>query len=110
MMKPLEENVDYELIPADTENESAWDIRILTGDYVETVIRFGNIRLEEDECIHYNFDIIYSPDLAVTIADEGIQSFAGKILNSVLETAIQEDSLVTQARNLDDTRFTTDDH
>ena len=46
----LEENVHYQLIPAeDTDNPQAWDIRILEGDYIETVIRFGNVALNEEK-------------------------------------------------------------
>ena len=34
----MQENVDYELIPV--ENEEHWQIRIKTGEYIETVFQF----------------------------------------------------------------------
>ena len=39
------ENIDYELIPSSTDDDH-WNVRFLTGDYVETVIAYGKISLE----------------------------------------------------------------
>ena len=49
----MKENIDYELIsPQDDPHEQAWHIRILTGDYVETVLAFGNISLDgKEDCL-----------------------------------------------------------
>ena len=59
----LEENVDYELVPVDGPNEMGWEIRILTGDFVETIIRYGQLRYhEEDDNIHFDFFVTKSPD------------------------------------------------
>ena len=46
-MTAMVEGTDYELVPADgTEalNDQAWDVRLTTGSFVETVLRFGNIK------------------------------------------------------------------
>lgn len=96
---PLVENQDYALIlPKDAENDQAWDIRILEGDYVETVIRFGNIAVAEGEDegrLNFNFVIQYTPDNDLTEEDEGLQDLAGRILVSVISDAIDKDELVT---------------
>jgi hypothetical protein len=45
-IKTLSEGVDYELVPSlEGENEQSWDVRILKGDFVESVIRFGILPL-----------------------------------------------------------------
>ena len=47
------EGIDYELIPAtDNENDQSWDIRILKGEFTESVLRFGNIAFDgENDCL-----------------------------------------------------------
>ena len=58
------ENTDYELIPSPNDS-TVWQVRLLTGDYVETIIEFDTIRLNEiKEHISFNFNIIESPDAA----------------------------------------------
>ena len=66
----MKQNVNYELIP---HNEDAWHVRILTGDFTETVFQFGSITIDEDDdggLMRYNFDIISTPD--PTIASDNI--------------------------------------
>lgn len=93
----LKENVDYELVPVDGLNDQGWEVRILTGDYVETVIRYGALRFDEsDGHIHYDFVVSYTPDSTVNEDVEGLQLRAGDILNSILETAVKEESLITR--------------
>lgn len=90
----LSEGVDYELIPS-PENDQSWWIRVLTGPYVETVIQFGAITINgPDEAIHYNFEIIESPDDTLSPDDENFQQFTGLILTDVIEMAITKDELM----------------
>jgi hypothetical protein len=92
----LTENVDFQLIPSDeSQNEQSWNIRVLKGDFVETVIVFGNIGYNgEDDLITFNFDVVSSPIDELTAFDEDLQSLAGDILASVMQTAVEEKSLV----------------
>ena len=63
----ISEGIDYELIPAAVDNEQAWDVRFLRGDYVETVIRYGNVAFDgKEKCLKFNFKIITSPDQELT--------------------------------------------
>ena len=82
MMK-MHENVDYELIP--TENEF-WQIRILSGHFVETVIQYGTLKVVDDH-LKFNFDIISSPIVDLDKENKGLQSVAKDILFSLLEDA-----------------------
>jgi len=94
----LSEGVDYELIPA-PDNEQAWNIRVLTGPYVETVVRFGAISINgPEEAINFNFEIIESPDDSLSPDDEQFQTFCGLVLHDVIEMAISKDELIMKDR------------
>ena len=96
------EGVDYELIPAtDNENDQSWDIRILKGEFTESVLRFGNIAFDgENDCLNFNFMIVSTPDTELTEANVALQDRAAEVLASVLEEAAQTGSL--QLGNPDD--------
>ena len=86
----LEETKDFELIPLD-ENEEAWAVRILEGDYVESVIQYGAVGFNKvKDCLTFNFAIVSSPDADLTNEDADFQIYAGKILESILTKGIEE--------------------
>lgn len=79
----MKENVDYELIP--NENES-WDVRILTGDFIETLIAFDVVALDEKaEQMKFDFSVKYTPTDDVTSENHELQLVAADILFDVLE-------------------------
>lgn len=82
-MTKLVENVHYELIPETIENQEIWNVRILRGVFVETVIRFGTLRVKKDR-IHFDFGIVSSPDPELNVENEGLQNTAAEILYSVI--------------------------
>lgn len=93
------EDHDYQLIPADTDNEQGWDIRILTGDFIETVIRFGNIAIDgNNDSIKFNFAVIQSPDDEATVDNDNLQEVAGKILGDVLDRHFESGHMVLDDR------------
>jgi len=79
------ENVDYELVPSEGEN---WDIRILSGNFTETVLKFGELKVSDDEeYMTFNFDVVSSPDGELSDSNTDLQEYASMILSSVLENA-----------------------
>ena len=71
------EGVHYELIPQGEENAQSWGIRIMEGDYVETVIRFGNISFDaEQDCLKFSYFIISSPIDNLVEDDVDLQLYA----------------------------------
>jgi len=88
-MKMLE-NTDYEIIPNPNDSHS-WQIRILTGDYTETVIQFGTIAFNEIKD-HFNFDftLIQSPDEDLTIDNEDLHNVLARILENIIENGSEE--------------------
>lgn len=88
-----EENVTYEFIPA-PESEEAWHIRIMAGQFNETVIKYGAIGFNEvaEDTMTFNFDIISSPDSELTEKDLTLQETAGVILQHIIAEAIKADN------------------
>lgn len=86
----LQENIDYQLIP--NENDENWSIRILEGYYAETIIRFDTIRLNENETLSFNFNVVFSPDPDVNEKDTTLQNYVGSVLYSVLESLEKADN------------------
>ena len=84
------ENKDYELIPNEEEN---WHVRILTGEYIETVFAFEALKINpEREELTFSVEIIYTPDPDVSTDDPEFQKIAGDILFDVLENISKEQS------------------
>lgn len=96
------EGVHYELIAPDVPNDQAWDIRVLEGEFVESILRFGNVAVNgKDNCLNFNFNIISSPDPDLTVAYEPLQLFAGAVLEDILEQAIASGKIDMQDVNED---------
>lgn len=83
----FKENVDYELIPGEGEN---WDIRILTGEFVETVINYKQLQVADDgEHLTFNFNIVTSPDEGLDAeTNVDLQNTAAMILSDILENSV----------------------
>lgn len=89
----LEENKDYELIPQ--EETEGWDVRLI-DKYPETVIRFGNIRMDGrkgDPIIKYGFKLVSTPDPDLNKSDEIFQNYIGDILFAIMKRGIEEGTL-----------------
>ena len=96
----LSEDIHYQIIPQEGTDDN-WDVRLIE-DYPETVIRFGNIKLEgdgpddEEGYISFNFEIVFTPDSQLTIEDLTFQQYCGRILNSIIEMSLLEGSVVAR--------------
>ena len=82
------ESKDYELIPLEDDTES-WGVRILTGEFSETVIKYGNVGFEgegDDMVMKFNFDIISTPDEDLEVeTNTEVQELARDILITIFE-------------------------
>lgn len=93
------ENTDYELVPL-KEQEDAWGIRIMTGQFVETVIAFGNVSFNKvKDHLQYNFAIIESPDSELTSESEELQEVASKILESIISEGVKDGTVTFRDRD-----------
>jgi len=95
----LKENIDYQLVPA-PDHDQDWAVRVLTGDYVETVLKYGAIGFNEEEegLMTFNFEVVESPDTDLSAADEDLQEYAGDLLQQIIKQAIEEGTLITKEK------------
>lgn len=93
------EGTDYELVPVgESSNEQAWHVRILTGDFVETVVVFGNIKFDGvNDLLRYNFSVVYSPMEGLSSENSPeLQLKVTVILQNILEVAYSDGTLATK--------------
>jgi hypothetical protein len=94
------EGIDFQLIPTDDDNAQGWDIRILKGDFIETVIRFGNISFNGPlKCLNFNYTIVYSPDDSLAVSNVELQEYVGSILETILDEAAGNGTLAMKDIN-----------
>jgi len=98
MSQKLVELKDYELIPAE-DDDQAWAVRVVTGDYVETVLRFGAIAIKEDGIMTFNFTVVSSPNPDLTSEDVDLQEYAGDLLQAIIVDGIESGSIITKERD-----------
>ena len=94
----LVENKDYEIIP-DKGDEQAWNVRILSGLYTETVLKYGVVKFNgkgKEKYMSFNFDIIYTPDTELTKECVELQEFAGLMLEQIMARGIEEGNVITR--------------
>lgn len=102
ILEKLSENVHYDIIPAN--REDGWDVRILEV-FPETVISYGAIEFvgkdknDKDGQLAFNFTIISTPDPDLTINDLTLQEYSGRILNSILDTAVSDGTMIARDKN-----------
>ena len=89
-MSKMLENKDYELIPSSSDS-TVWHVRILSGAFTETIVKFGSISFNEvKDHFSFNFDIIETPDSSLHISNEDLQFAAARILEDIIERGEKE--------------------
>tara|TARA_B100001248_G_C27331784_1_gene431800 strand:+ start:301 stop:615 length:315 start_codon:yes stop_codon:yes gene_type:complete len=94
----LVENKHYEIIP-DKGDEQAWNVRVLSGLYTETVLKYGVVKFNgkgEEKYMSFNFDIVYTPDTELTKESVELQEFAGLMLEQIMAKGIEEGNVMTR--------------
>tara|TARA_B100000900_G_C20418773_1_gene650034 strand:+ start:163 stop:465 length:303 start_codon:yes stop_codon:yes gene_type:complete len=94
-MNELIELKDYELIP-DSKNKELWNVRVLEGQYAETVLKFGTISFNKvgKDTMSFNFDIVSSPDPELTVDNIELQEYAGILLEAIIRDGIDSGSVL----------------
>lgn len=84
----LSEGVDYEFIPSPNDNQ-AWQVRMLSGPFPETVIQFDNLQINgKEEQINFNFTIVETPEEDLTTDNIELQQACGSVLFYILEDSL----------------------
>lgn len=96
------ENVDYELVPVTyANNDQAWEVRLLTGEFCESVIRIGNIAVDgKADNLTFNFTVSSSPipDLDPD-TNVDLQNEVGETLIAIIEDSIENNALVIRDKD-----------
>ena len=93
--KKLSEGIHFDIIPA-PDDPKAWHIRI-TEEYPETVIQFGAVEFDgKTDMLHFDMEIISSPDPDLTTEDLTFQEYCARILSEVIEISLTHGSVVAQ--------------
>lgn len=96
------ENVDYQLVPVE-DMPDAWAVRILKGDFIETVIAYGAISFNEvKDHLTYNFVVVTSPNDQAVVENEELQEVASDILSSIIANGIDDGSVEFKDKNADE--------
>jgi len=93
---PLVENVHYRLVPSE-ESDKAWNIEIISGEFVETVLSFDTVGINKiKDCATFNFNVVNSPESEyINESNVDLQEYAGRILISLIERSIEDKTLIT---------------
>ena len=92
----LKENKHYEIIP-DKGDDQAWNVRILSGMFTETVLKYGVVKFNgKKKDMTFNFDIVYTPDTELTVSNLELQEFAGIMLEQIMAQGIRDGEVITR--------------
>ena len=92
----LVENKHYEIIP-DKTDDKAWNVRVLSGPYTETVIKYGVVKFNgKKKDMTFNFDIVYTPDTELKVSNLRLQEFAGIMLEQIMAQGIRDNEIITR--------------
>ena len=92
----LQENKHYEIIP-DKGDDQAWNVRILSGTFTETVLRYGVVKFNgKKKDMTFNFDIVYTPDTELNVSNKKLQEFAGVMLEQIMAQGIRDNEVITR--------------
>lgn len=92
----LTENEHYEIIP-DKGDDQAWNVRILSGMFTETVLKYGVVKFNgKEKNMSFNFDIVYTPDTELKVSDLKLQEFAGMMLEQIMAQGIRDGEVITR--------------
>ena len=92
----LTENEHYEIIP-DKGDDQAWNVRILSGMFTETVLRYGVVKFNgKEKNMSFNFDIVSTPDTELNVSNLELQDFAGMMLEQIMAQGIRDGEVITR--------------
>ena len=92
----LKENKHYEIIHDKTDDQ-AWNVRILSGMFTETVLKYGVVKFNgKKKDMTFNFDIVYTPDTELTVSDLKLQEFAGIMLEQIMAQGFRDGEVITR--------------
>lgn len=98
----MKENEDYELVPLD-DDPDAWGVRIMSGQFIETVILFDAIGFNKvKDNLTFSFNVYSSPDSELTPDNIELQNHCTKLLESIIMTGIEDGTVQLKESDADE--------
>lgn len=93
LKKPLE-GVDYSVVPISfIDDENAWQVQVLRGDYADNYFIYTEIEYNgKTQQLKFKLDVV--KDNEWVAADQSIQDYAFNILTDIIRKGIADGSLV----------------
>jgi hypothetical protein len=92
----LKENEHYEIIP-DKGDDQSWNVRILSGTFTETVLKYGVVKFNgKKKNMTFSFDIVSTPDTELDVSNLELQNFAGMMLEHIVAQGIRDGEVITR--------------
>ena len=77
------ENKNFVLVPE--EDQNFWKVRILTGDFIETVFQYGTVKFDQNNhTVSFTYEVVYTPDPSFDLQTAEFKKVASDILHSLL--------------------------
>lgn len=103
-MRKLMDNVDFKFVISDGDKDFV-RIQILTGEYKDTLFKFGKVGIEEKEgeaFLQFDFDVISSPIKKVAKQIE-FRNYIGDILLNIITSKLDIEEGYYDENGTDDT-------
>jgi hypothetical protein len=103
-MKKFTEGVDYTYVISEDDKNSV-HIKLLSGDYADTVFKYGKVGFKEEEndlvYLQFDYNVIESPIKKVE-KDENFKNYLGDLLSSIITGNLEiEESYYDENRTND---------
>lgn len=103
-MRKLMDNVDFKFVVSESDSNYV-HIQILTGDYADTVFKFGKVGIEEvgeEAFLQFDYDVISSPIKKVD-KDLEFKNYIGDILLNIVLSKLDIEEGYYDENGTDDT-------
>ena len=99
----MRETVDYEYV-VDEKDKTSVHIKLLTGDYKDTVFKYGKVGVKEEgdkAYLQFNFDVIYSP---IRKLDKKLEfrNYIGDLLSTIITKQLDVEETYYDENRTDD--------
>lgn len=101
----MREAVDYEYV-VDEKDKSSVHIKLLTGEYKDTVFKYGKVGVKEEDdkaYLQFNFDVIQSPIKKLEKKLE-FKNYIGDLLSTIITKQIDVEETYYDENGTNDTK------
>lgn len=101
----MREAIDYEYV-VDERDKSSVHIKLLTGEYKDTIFKYGKVGVKEEDdkaYLQFNFDVIQSPIKKLEKKLE-FKNYIGDLLSTIITKQIDVEETYYDENRTDNTK------